>query len=293
MSSRSRSSPWFAGAAIVSLGLAALVTGPMRLSSQRKVVRSVAEQAEAAMEPREARDLTGDVRQLTYWIHREITEAESPDWAHPSPERLGAISRWADFLRPYNAGLLEVALRDPGNLSEPVRRLLCYTWPDDVLVKGLRLQLHSMPQRAVAAARLLHEHRMLSHGDRRDLGLMLGKLEDPAMREGIAISLTEFGMTEGIEAARQKLLRPLDPLDPQASVADALRAVEVAENLGTRAGSLIPALESKLTELKVHQPEDAGQFEYALKLVKGEMPVPERIAVNGSGYLELPLEPAS
>lgn len=289
----SRSTPWFAAAAIVSLGLAALVTGPMRLSSQRKVVRSVAKQGESVLEPREAGALTSDVRQLTYWIHREITEAESPDWAHPSPARQEAISRWADFLQPYNAGLLEVALRDPGNLSEPVRRLLCYTWPDDVLVTGLRQQLRAMPQRAVAAARLLHEHRMLSHEDRRELGAMLGHLEDPALREDIAISLTEFGMTQGIEAARQKLLRPLDPLDSQASVGDALRAVEVAENLGTRAGALIPALESKLVEVKIHVPQDAGQFEYALKLVKGEVPVPERIAVNGSGYLDLPLDPAS
>lgn len=290
----SRSTPWFAAAAIVSLGLAALVTGPMRLNSQRKVVRTVAKQAEAAvLEPREASNLTGDVRQLTYWIHREITEAESPDWAHPSPARLEAISRWADFLRPYNAGLLEVALRDPGDLSEPVRRLLCYTWPDDVLVKGLREQLRSMPQRAVAAARLLHEHRMLSREDRRELGIMLGQIEDPALREEIAISLTEFGMTQGIEAARRKLLRPLDPLDPEVAVANTLRVVEVAENLGTRAGALIPALESRLAGLKLHSPRDVGQFEYALRLVKGETPVPERIAVNGSGYLDLPLDPAS
>lgn len=291
---RTRSAPWFAAAAIVSLGLAALVTGPMRLSGQRKVVRSVAKQAETAvLEPREAGHLIGDVRQLTYWIHREITEAESPDWAHPSPERMETISRWAEFLRPYNEGLLEVALRDPGNLSEPVRRLLCYTGPDDVLVKGLREQLQAIPPRAVAAARLLHEHRMLSDDDRRQLGMMLGEVEDPALREGIAISLTEFGMPQGIEAARQKLLRQVDPFDVQASVGDALRSVEVAENMGIRARALIPALEAKLAEVKVHMPQDAGQFEYALRLVRGETPVPERIAVNGSGYLDYPLDPAS
>ena len=287
-----RSAPWFAAAAIVSLGLAALVTGPMRLSGQRKVVRSVAKQAETAIEPRKNGQLTGDVRQLNYWIHREITEAESPDWAHPSPQRLEVIAGWADFLRPYNAGLLEVALRDPGNLSEPVRRLLCYTRPDEVLVKGLRRQLHSMPQRAVAAARLLHEHRMLSDDDRRALAVMLGMIEDKALREGIAISLTEFGMFQGIDAAREKLMRPLDPLDPETSLGQALRAVEVAENLGFRAAALAPALERKLAEVRIHKPEVAGQFEYALSLVRGEVAVPERIAVNGSGYLDPLLDPA-
>jgi hypothetical protein len=287
---RSRSTPWFAGAAIVTLGLTALVSGPMRRTSQRKVIHSVVEQA--AWKPQELGELIGDVRGLTYWIDRDIAAAESEDWAHPSAARQAVIARWGKFLRPYNEGLLEVALQDSGNLSEPVRRLLCYTLPDEALASGLRRQLHAIPPRALAAARLLHEHRMLSSGDLRELAVMLGKIEEPGLREGIAISLTEFGMPQGIEAAKERLVRPLDPLDLDASVSAALRVVEVAENLGPQAAALIPALEAKIAEARAHAPHYAGEFRYALSLVKGETPLPERIAVNGSGYLDAPRNPA-
>lgn len=266
------------------LGLAHLSDGPLRRSGQRKVIHSVIEQTPA--QPQQLADLTMDLRKLTHWIDDEIKGTGPGDIAHPDPKRLETIERWAEFLQPYNAPLLEIALRNPGDLSAPVRRLLCYTRPDSVLVDGLRRELVSYSPRAMVAARLLHEHRMLSAEDRSQLAALVDAQADPTLRDNLAISLSEFGLTHGIEVVARVLIRPLDPLDLKRSLFDVARIVELAENLGPRAAVLIPALESKIGEVKSILPDHTRDLEYALGLLKGSIPTPTRVAMNGSGYLD-------
>lgn len=279
---RPSSITWFASAFVVAVGVSLLAGGPLRTSGHRKVVESVVHQAE--LPAQEVVELPADIDKLTSWINQDIMSARSPDWAHPSQERLKVIERWAKFLRPYNEYLIGTAMGN-GPLAMPVRRLLCYTWPDDALVAQLRRHLRAGPEAAVAAARLLHEHRMLNGDDRRQLIMMLDGIEDREAREGMAMSLAEVGITSGVPAARKRLARPLDPLDMEGSLSGLFPVIHVATNLGTRATELIPPMEEKLAELKSLAPDRTAELEAALETLKGGRPPVDSLAVNGSGYL--------
>lgn len=117
------------------------------------------------------RQLTDRMQGLAFAIHADILQAESPDWAHPSPERKSVIEKWGITLEPFVPKLVDLAFSDPDFRSTHATQalsLLDYAAPTEKLGNEVREYLIiNEPSRFTNAAKLLMEHRLTTEQDRK------------------------------------------------------------------------------------------------------------------------------
>ena len=241
-------------------------------------------------------ELSDRIRGLAYSINQEIISAESKDWGNPSPARLKIIEKWGSILEPYTKELLVLAIEESAtreNSSTQASSLLDFAGPTKQFEQHVRYYLtESKPKTASAAAYLLYRHRLLTSAD---IDTLRGVIQSNKQSDGkgsALISLSFYGAADGITIA-QEILRS----DPQSNVYEKLiaryrDALDLIQNLGPAAESLLPDLDALMLKISGSQQEESklsilNKLQYARDLVTGKQPMQERFAANGSGPLPL------
>lgn len=241
-------------------------------------------------------ELSDRIRGLAYSINQEIISAESRDWGNPSSARLKIIKKWGEILEPYTKELITLAIGEKvttENSSTQARSLLDFASPSEQFEQNVRNYMtKSSPKTAASAAYLLFEHKVLTNTDIDTLRAIIGATDETESKRLALISLSYYGATDGITIAQDILRSEPKSYIYEKIVAQYRDALDLMQNLGPAAESLLPDLDALITKITTSQPDKAERrilikMQYAHDLVNGKQPMQERFAANGSGPLPM------
>lgn len=246
--------------------------------------------------------LSDRIRGLAYAINQEIISAESENWGKPSPARLKIINKWAVILEPHIEELLSLAMnsgKSRERSSIQARSILDFAGPTRDFERHVRLYFTESNNETVsAAAYLLYKHRLLTNPDIDILRANIQSINNYESKRYALLGLSFYGATDGIPVA-QEILRSAPESDTdQDNIAQYRGALELIQNLGPAAVSLLPDLDELI--LKISKSHINGsksgiliKLHFARDLITGNQPMQERFAANGSGPLALTIANSS
>lgn len=238
--------------------------------------------------------VSAEMQNLAFVINQEIIYAHSPDWAHPTAERLKIIEKWALLLEPMLDDLIPLAVSSDfayTATSKQAKSVLDFASPTGMLRAKTEPYLDTEGDVPLAAAEILSEHRLLS---RAHVEVLENRFEEIPLEDSDRRLLWARRLSGlGVEKADQYLL---DYLKNVLSAENSFESGEKLINfyggvlgdllrLGPKADSLIPDLEMVISKVERSFPDYVANFVRVRKAVSGEIVPPRRWALNGSGFI--------
>lgn len=291
---------------ILSIIILSLVFNTSLFAQEREEVLKILENPkpylEAIRSDIKSRDLSweGDkklgnrIQGLAFAINQEILAAESKDWANPSSERIAIIEKWGAVLEPYTKDLLIVAMEESKTRersSTQARSILDFAKPTEQFGNAVRDYLNeSKPETASLAAYLLYEHRLLTKSDLDILRTIIDAADKPESKSSALISLSFYGVTDGLENSREILRRKPASNEAAKIVTQYSNALDFITMLGPEVNSLLVDLDALILEIDKLQIGESKfglltKFQYARDILTGKESLQVRLAKNGSGPL--------
>lgn len=246
--------------------------------------------------------MSAELQGLSSLINELIYNGTPSQGVRPTAERLAVIKYWGEQIQPYNEVLADTALQY--NRSYPYEsfiarseHLLNYTLSDEKLEQTARKVLNAETSNLVQsrkAARLLVEHRQFEDSDK----ILLTKKRNGLTEKGEirwAQIVAELGMTEALPIVERVLATPLpDDAKTKEDVLNHLKILNQVSGVGSvfgeEASHLVPVLELRWQEIKRIWPDFEGNFPEQIAALKGQKDKYKKRAVNGSGYLDEPID---
>lgn len=238
--------------------------------------------------------LADRIRGLAYSINQEIISAEAKDWGNPSHARLEIIQKWGVTLEPYTKELLSLAFEERAtreNSSTQARSILDFASPTEQFERHVRYYMsESKPIAASAAAFLLYEHRLLTNDDINILRAVISSMDKLESKRLALIGLSFYGATDGIAIAQEILRSGPKSSSYEKLIAQYRDALDLIQNLGPAAESLLPDLDALMSKIRRVQLKESERgilikLQYSRDLLTEKQSMQERLAANGSGPL--------